>query len=487
MAIGTRSEHVLTRTRPELQQAAESKGVEQLFIDEVNTWNGKDDLEADDDEESTESTDGDAKGDGRMEVDTVPVPPSRVTEVYQNATPLLRKLLEDPANPELLGQLGHLNEVIREGNKAQNVTSENESDHISTEQWLIPVSFFKPHFEGVLGEYRILQHSPENEKSRHRLSVEKRLIDDFIEKNHFPEEWSVLSADDYLEQKSNEDAAASPPVIQEPTEGVEQPAGGSADEAATGAPRPSAKRIQYPWPTGKAADGSLIVGVRRHGRWGTQVCIEGVETDGRVVRRLEAASAVGLLEVEKYKAIEGHKILSEGQSAWSSADRHDFVELLWVTKSQIQQKNIAAGKKDPPAECCAKFKSKGIRTLTVSSLGKVLGAASARAQIETVCERDDIPPPWDAGWVSYYDNPAKVEKNATRRRALQDAQSSTSSAKPRRRRASDYSSSGEDGDARDARVDALESMVKELAETVNGMAAMFKTFMKASAAQPPSN
>lgn len=33
----------------------------------------------------------------------------------------------------------------------------------------------------------------------------------------------------------------------------------------------------------------------------------------------------------------------------------------------------------------------------------------------------------------------------------------------------------------------MEAIVRELAETVNSMAAMFKTFMKASAAQQPSN
>ena len=37
-------------------------------------------------------------------------------------------------------------------------------------------------------------------------------------------------------------------------------------------------------------------------------------------------------------------------------------------------------------------------------------------------------------------------------------------------------------DAQDARVEALEVMVKELAGTVHGLAAMFKTFMAASAA-----
>lgn len=40
--------------------------------------------------------------------------------------------------------------------------------------------------------------------------------------------------------------------------------------------------------------------------------------------------------------MQGHKNLADGQSAWSSRDRSDFDELLWVTKSQTQRKNLAA-------------------------------------------------------------------------------------------------------------------------------------------------
>ena len=68
-----------------------------------------------------------------MEVDIVPIPPSQVIEVYQKATLFLRKLLKEPVNPRLLGQLDHLNKVIREGNKAQNITSENKNNYISIE------------------------------------------------------------------------------------------------------------------------------------------------------------------------------------------------------------------------------------------------------------------------------------------------------------------------------------------------------------------
>jgi hypothetical protein len=148
-------ERILTRRQLELQHAAESKGVEQQFIDEVNTWNGEDDLE-DDDEQSNESNHEDGEGDTPMEIDTIPVPPARVTEVYKKATPLFGKPVEDPTNPEVLGQLDQFNHTIREGNKAQNILTPNEDDYISIDQWLMPVSFFKPHYADVLGEYRIL-------------------------------------------------------------------------------------------------------------------------------------------------------------------------------------------------------------------------------------------------------------------------------------------------------------------------------------------
>ncbi|GKT96932.1 transposase [Colletotrichum tofieldiae] len=183
--------------------------------------------------------------------------------------------------------------------------------------------------------------------------------------------------------------------------------------------------ITYPWTTAKAADGSLIIGVRKWGGFGTQVCIETQETDGRIIRRLESASQVGLPEIRKYWETDGFKNLAEGQSQWSYRDRDDFEELLWVTKSQTKSKNTAANTKDPNADCCVKFHDKGIQILTVTSLNKVLGPSGARAEIEKVCKRDNISPPWKAGYVSQYHDRSKIEKDPVRRRALEDAQATS--------------------------------------------------------------
>ena len=108
-------------------------------------------------------------------------------------------------------------------------------------------------------------------------------------------------------------------------------------------------------------------------------------------------------------------------------DRHDFAELLWVTSSRVQHKNLAAGLKDAPADCCVRFHLKGVNILTMTSFSKVLGRVSARAQVTTACEKDSIPVPWEAGWESGFNDPAAVEKNATRRRRMKDAQAASSS------------------------------------------------------------
>ena len=413
-----------------------------------------------------------------MEEDDIPIPPTRVKDAYREATPLLYKLGQNPEDEAVLKQLDEINNRIKEGNRSQNAETENESERVSDSQWLIPATFFGPHYEIVLEGYRILHDHPEDQAVKRRISIEKELIDALIRKHHFPAEWTVTSADDYLKERHSEAAVA--------------------DAVAAELPKLEGVHVEYPWPTARAADGGLIIGVRRHGQWGTQVCIERVEEGGQIIRRLEAASEVGLLEVEKYKATAGHKILSDGQSTWSNKDRSDFEELLWVTKSQTQRNNQAAGRKDPAADCCVKFRKRGINILTATSLGRVLGTASANAQIDNICKRDGILPPWQAGHVSSFEDPAKVEKDPVRRRALKDSRANKTAAsegEQRKQRSQSDSSEGQLGlsDASEQRLQRLEAMMIDLAETqktmnmtvtktMATMAEMFEQFMRANMA-----
>lgn len=177
-----------------------------------------------------------------------------------------------------------------------------------------------------------------------------------------------------------------------------------------------AERLKYPWVT-KAVGDSLVVGIRRQGR-GYQACIERMEGN-RLVRRLEPASDIGLLEVKQYIMGE-HKNLAENQCQWSHKDRDDFKCLHWVTKAQGKLKNTAAGGRDPPADCCVEFTSKGLQILTVSSLCKVLGPISGRAQITEVCKKDDIDPPWKTRYIATYADPSAIKKDPAIRRSLRD-------------------------------------------------------------------
>ncbi len=443
-------------------------GVDRPYIDAVKQWDGAEDLLASGESDVEE----DDEGYSRMEEDEVTIPPAPVKEIYEEATPFLHQLKEDPDNASSLSELERLNATIQNGIKFENAKAVDESQLIPESQWLIPVGFFRPHYSQVVASYAILLQNPTNGTARKHVSEEKRLIDKCIQRNHFPAAWAVLSADDYL--KANKE----PPVPASP------------------APDVKSKRISYPWPTADTADGSLIVGIRRQGRWGTQACVERVE-GGRIVRRLESASEVGLLEVEKYKDAKGHKNLAEGQSQWSSKDRGDFDEVLWVTKSQTQRKNLAANKKDPSADCCVRFNKKGIQILTLSSLNKVLGAVSARGQIEKVCHRDGIPPPWEAGNVAEYFDPAKVEKNSVRRRAMKDEQAEASSkahrkAHRRSRGSSHQRNSAHEDDVtsepeveENGRLGDLEDKVAGLDDKMGEMADMLKKLLQAFGPAPP--
>ncbi|KAM0341183.1 hypothetical protein ACHAPU_010113 [Fusarium lateritium] len=514
-----------------LCSAARKMGLDDLDIEEVWLWDGDEQFDASESDTTP------------MDEDAVPNPPQRVTNIYDEATPFLYRLGEDPSDPVLLGQLYRLNDKIRAANRAEN---------IEASQWTIPgATFFGLHYNEVAQRYEIFLDDPTDEEVKSEIMKEKILIDSCIERNHFPRQWTIVTPDEYLRKKdaaatrsgirdkaqaaakasaaanvtetkklktldnntiarveeaeqdiiaevanalaakeiakASAEKASVASNIQEATEalGTAEAAHATAAEAtkaaelamnkamslvdaANSAVNSSQSPIDYPWTTARAADGSLIVGVRNQGAFGTQVCIETQENDGRVIRRLESASNVILLEVGRYWKTGGFKNLAEGQSQWSH-------------KYHLN------------ADCCVKFHGKGIQILTITSLSKVLGLSSAIAEIKRVCEKDGICPPSEAGWVIYYYDPSKVEKDPVRRRALRDSQVKMSSDdKPGRRK----QSPGEDSEAGSVKVEQLQDRVenlesqmrdmKNITSTMNSnmetLMGMFKEFMKASAA-----
>ncbi|KAK1989751.1 hypothetical protein LX36DRAFT_549155, partial [Colletotrichum falcatum] len=361
-----------------------------LEIVELDRWDGQEPLPPLDDEDKMDTTGA-----------PNPVPSALVIDIYNKATPALYRLGVDSTDPMALKLLQDLNAEISNFNAAEKESLGPDGAEISLDRWAIPVEFFAPHYNIVQEKYKILEDDRTNEEARKAIASEKELIDTLIERDHFPQSWTVLAADEYLQTKDKTTATA-------------------------GAVNPHANQeaIPYSWFTDKAKDGSVIIGVRKQGS-GHRVLI-GRQENGRTIYRLEAASEVGLGRVDQYRKTDGFKNLAEGQSEWSYKDRDYFEELLWVTKSQTKRKNTAAGKKDASADCCVRFKDEEIQILTVSSLRRVLGHGDANKKIEEVCKRDGFPPPWKAGNESEFNDESVLEKDPVQRRVLRDAQAASS-------------------------------------------------------------
>ncbi|KAB5515640.1 hypothetical protein GE09DRAFT_1294599 [Coniochaeta sp. 2T2.1] len=236
-----------------------------------------------------------------------------------------------------------------------------------------------------------------------KLARIKEALDELVRKHYYPETWSIpadfagtAKVEAEYRKKTRDEAAklvetATQKAAAEAAKVAEQAK--NVDTGAKGAPRngevaPTA-RITYPWPTRKMDDGTLILGLRRRGKIGHQVCVE-VEDNGRITRMLKTGSEVGLLDVQLYKG--------DSEDDW---------------------KNL--GKvRDPNADCCVKFKKGGIQMGCVSKFVKLLGPTSAKQMIEKVCRRDGVAPPWEAEIVTQSNDP-RTERRRTRQSRIDKA------------------------------------------------------------------
>jgi hypothetical protein len=273
-----------------------------------------------------------------MDQDSVPVPPGSVSEIYKKATPFVQKLAIDPNDKDSHNGISTFNIEIIKATKEYNKLHKNDrAKKVSKTQWEVPLRFFQEHYSLVVTNLNILTADPNNDEARQKVEIEKKLIDDSVQKNHWPGDWAL--------NISLPNQTLPPPV-----------ANGT---------------IQYPWPTLQTDDG-LIIGVRERAVGGPQVCVETTTADGRIVRRLESASDFGYAEVERYMKMPNSKSLSNAAMKFYRKDEADFKQLHWVTMSRIKNKNIATGKKDPPTDCCVEFKSHGLQIITASNVCNII-------------------------------------------------------------------------------------------------------------------
>ncbi|RSL52056.1 hypothetical protein CEP51_015116 [Fusarium floridanum] len=469
-----------------LRTAARKMGLDDLDIDEVMYWDGEEQFDA-------------SEPDTAMDEDAIPIPPQRVTNVYGEATPLLYRLGQDPSDPVLLGQLYRLNAKITTANRAENI-EEN--------QWTIPgAAFFGPHYNEAGQRYEMLRNDPANEKVKSEIMKEKTLIDSFIERNHFPKQWTILTPDEYLKRDSDATRSGIKDKAQ---------AAAKASAAAVDAHALAKTYLQSITETKDKLEGlddatvarveeaeQAIIAEVANALAAREMAKASAEkaslasTIQEATEALEAAEAAYTTAAEATKAAnlamdEALSLVDAAESAANSSQ--NSIEYPWTTTLAADGSLIVGVRKHGAT---------GTQILTTTSLSKVLGRSSAAAEIRRVCERDGIQPPSEAGWVSHYYDPSKVEKDPVRRRALRDSQAITPSDDHlgRQRQSPGASSKAEsrmvqqlqdkvenlENEMKD-RVENLENQMKDMKDMTIKMdqnmatlMGMFKEFMRTSA------
>ncbi|KAM7209418.1 hypothetical protein V8F06_014875, partial [Rhypophila decipiens] len=375
-----------------------------LAISQVRNWDGEDTLIEEDDS---------------MEVDNNnerPPPPEHIIRIYEEATPAVAALQLNVQDKAALDFINTLNDKIKQQNKELGF---KEND------WHVNESALTSNFSWAQKLYEDINKNPESSEADKSLEEIKTALDALVEKSHYPKSWSLPDNFRDIAQQVKEAAEAEAEAARKRAEAeveaakqkaeaeaakqkaeVEAEKNKAVGEASSAKGQPAAikkgVRVEYPWETMETQHGELIIGIRRRGI-GHQVCVEVEEPDGRMVRTLKSGSEVGLRDTAKYKSMGGYKDLAKGQSDWSFKNREDFGELLFVTTTN--RKSIYGNSRNPGADCCVRFLTKGIHILSVSSFERVLGRKDAREEIMKVCERDGICAPWAVEMITEDNDP----------------------------------------------------------------------------------
>ena len=448
-------------TSVELRKAAEKAGISPDDIEEMKSWKGEDKLSFEDEEDEKE--DEDMKDD----TEPVPQPPKRVEDIYQEANDLFARLKIDPADLHVIAAMKKLNEKITEGNL---------KDGRQANEWHINIVAISTQYQWSVQFFMQLLEDASNKEAKKTLHGIRSSLASLIEANHYPAQWNIPTAEEFLQHINASRAAEVKEKVEnmaslarathslfdkadtymkafvkkkgelgvvdeaikkkledtESTIRAEVAKARAADEMATAEAekaanstnlgqinatleviktalatatevleaiskavkeaeeaiktRPNtqartntqASRIAYPWVTGRARDGSTIVGYRRQGPFGFQAHLDDGSTN-----HLVSAYEAGFPEVEDYIKQIGAKNLAENQSSWSIRDRIDFVEILAVADGTNG------------TDCVCKFATRGIDVLTGTSLAKVLGLNKAKSKIHDfrVAHNMSDPPP----------------------------------------------------------------------------------------------
>ncbi|KAM0347582.1 hypothetical protein ACHAP4_011303 [Fusarium culmorum] len=177
-----------------LLDAAERLGADEWRTAEIREWDGESDLNGDVEDEDMFDDDDEDDEEGLPAEDQLPEPPVDVQLVYKEACSHMTVFMHAPADMSSIDSINQLNyRILR--------LAKDDLEKIQQyRKWMINLNFFGVHFEAAQTAYSKLQGGSEATVSAAKVDIEtiRSLIKIQNKRCHYPQEWNILSVEDYL-------------------------------------------------------------------------------------------------------------------------------------------------------------------------------------------------------------------------------------------------------------------------------------------------
>jgi hypothetical protein len=390
-------------------KAAKELGVSAANRDAMDSWDG-------DIDESLTLQDGRwIRGDSEMTDDPTTAAHAQPNEfyqqIYEQATPLLARIIGNNADSDAINKVKDLNGKIVDHNMKEKLPRER------LQQGIIHYETIIAHVSSMLPYQQALINNPADLEARKKWDDGYNILKEANKREGYPEKWlpSEPPAAPATSQTGNQQSAqateapeARLPEVGQPEAGQPEarrpdaaPAletgldTGSAASTGQAGPQPSTSAaVEWPWTTGLTAASERIMAYRPSGRGHT--CVVETGPKEKPVYEFKNGQEVGLLELRQYLKLQNIKRLSDPETKrrWSYKDRDSFQELLWVAVARYKNHDPTKRGRSPEALCCTMFDS-GLELLPRTELQKVIGNTSADQRIRNYCTEVGVTPPWD--------------------------------------------------------------------------------------------
>ncbi|KAJ6439109.1 mutator-like element [Purpureocillium lavendulum] len=170
-----------------LRKAAEDLGVEERFLSQVELWDGKKDVRAEDEDSEDDE-------EHRITEDVHPEPPAVIKALYGEATEMVHKLQRNPDDTDALGALQARNaNIVQKTNEIP-----DKKDTVVESTWAINIPWLQVQYKEAHQRYNALLQDTENQTLREEIGKIKDIMDKEIARKFYPVAWTVATPDEAI-------------------------------------------------------------------------------------------------------------------------------------------------------------------------------------------------------------------------------------------------------------------------------------------------